>query len=521
MARVAGIAGEQLRLGQRRRRSHTGERPGHHRTQGRPGSLQEIRCPQAVDATEELKRPLRHSGDRLRLQVEHVPVELGWPAHRLAGVVHDVVEACVASVDVLAERLDAGRVPQVEPVHLQPVDPVPGVGLLGVAAGGIPGKPGGDDQGGAGPEQLDAGLVADLDPSAGEQRHLAREVGGFGALGEVEGCAGGAQLVVEVVDCEVALLADVAVPVLPERRSLGIGDVSLFEVLGDEHVGGHEHGPGAQASDPRVGQHRLVALHLVRPFAPPAGLGLLPSGLDVGIEGVPGCVEEPQPLLGGEGVEERPVGGDELEELGRRHQAVGQVGVVTHSPRMTTRAGGRTSAAEKTSDVGGLAGVLEAVRDEAGQTDAEGHRRIPVLVDHPLEVVLSETAEVGDRPVVDGIVVADEVGSRPSHAGHVVCRVAVAVVLRVRSPSEALVPTVGQVALLLAGGLGDVVVLHPGEVPDEPGDGVGPVAGRGGELALIQVVHGRAHDVGQAPIELDEVAADIHGRLLLKATDAP
>jgi hypothetical protein len=35
-------------------------------------------------------------------------------------------------------------------------------------------------------QQLDAGLVADLDPTAGEQRDATRQVGGLGALGEVE-----------------------------------------------------------------------------------------------------------------------------------------------------------------------------------------------------------------------------------------------------------------------------------------------------------------------------------------------
>ena len=92
--------------------------------------------------------------------------------------------------------------------------PLAEVRFLRVARGGIAREAGGDDQLRAGAQQLQAGLVADLDPAAGEQRDAAAQVGQFGALGEIELRAGRAQLVVEVVDLRVLLLADVAVPQL-------------------------------------------------------------------------------------------------------------------------------------------------------------------------------------------------------------------------------------------------------------------------------------------------------------------
>ena len=145
------------------------------------------------------------------LEVHHVPVELRRPSHRLAGVVDDEVEPGPGDVEVVAERLHARRVAQVEAEDLEPVGPVVEVGLLRVAQGGVAREPGRDDQLRAGAEELDAGLVADLHPAAGQEGHPAAEVGRLGPLVEVQRAAVRAQLVVEVVDLDVVLLADVAV----------------------------------------------------------------------------------------------------------------------------------------------------------------------------------------------------------------------------------------------------------------------------------------------------------------------
>ena len=54
-------------------------------------------------------------------------------------------------------------------------------------------------------------MITDFDATAGEKRDAAGEVGEFGALAEVEGGAGGAKLIVEVMNEGVFLFADVAV----------------------------------------------------------------------------------------------------------------------------------------------------------------------------------------------------------------------------------------------------------------------------------------------------------------------
>ena len=70
---------------------------------------------------------------------------------------------------------------------------------------------------GAIPEQAERDVHPDLGAAAREQGALAGEIGPSIPLGVVEGCAVGAQLVVEGVDERVVLLADVARSRLDER----------------------------------------------------------------------------------------------------------------------------------------------------------------------------------------------------------------------------------------------------------------------------------------------------------------
>ena len=91
--------------------------------------------------------------------------------------------------------------------------PVAEIGLCGVARRRVAREARGDDQVRARPEELEPGLVADLDAPARQQRDAAAQVGQFGPRREVEVRARGAELVVEVMDARIAVLADVAVPV--------------------------------------------------------------------------------------------------------------------------------------------------------------------------------------------------------------------------------------------------------------------------------------------------------------------
>ena len=226
--------GEQVPLvgGLLREEPHLGELGGGRRARaqhGEPGRLEHgllaLEHVVAAHAGVVAEQPLHLGRERVlgcELGLQHVPVEVGRPAHRLAGVVDDVVEAVVGRQEVVAERLDARRVAQVEPVDLEPVVPVAEVGLLRVAGGGVAREAGRHDQVRAGAKQLDPRLVADLHAAAREHRDAALEVGGLRALREVEGGARRAELVVERVQLPVGLLADVAVLLLGRlaRRSL-------------------------------------------------------------------------------------------------------------------------------------------------------------------------------------------------------------------------------------------------------------------------------------------------------------
>ena len=223
-----------------------------------------------------------HAVRRGGLALEHVAIELGRPAHRLAGVVDDEVEAVPRLVQVLAEGLDARRVPQVEAEDLEPVAPLAEVGLPRVARGRVAREAGRHDQVGAGTQQLDAGLVADLHAPARQQGDAPREVCGLGALAVVEVAALRAQLVVERVDLDVVALAHVAVLRLDDLAEAGIVlDVLLLEGGGREHVRRGEDGLLPQHADAGLGEHGLVALELrcLRPA--PRRLARLPPARHV------------------------------------------------------------------------------------------------------------------------------------------------------------------------------------------------------------------------------------------------
>ena len=161
--------------------------------------------------------------------IHHVAVEIGRAAHGLAGVADDEIEAIAGVVGRAGRRLrrsgcGARSRPKISRRSPQSFE----VGFGGEALGGIAREAGGDDELGAGAEELDAGLVADLDAAAGEQGDAAAEVGGLGAFAVVEVGAVRAELVVEVVDARGSLLADVAVLRLDHLAEVGVvGDFAV------------------------------------------------------------------------------------------------------------------------------------------------------------------------------------------------------------------------------------------------------------------------------------------------------
>ena len=242
----------------------------------------------------------------------HVRVEAGWTPDGLARVVDDEVEALARSHELAAERFHAGRVAQVEAEDLEPVRPIAEVGLLRIARGGVAREPRRDDQLRARAEKLQSRLVADLDATAGDERNPPAQVRKFGARGEIEIGAGGAQLIVEVVNAGVSRLADVA----DARRGSGfVCDVVLAivrrEMRGREHVRRGDDGAPAQPPDAGLVQHRLC---LPDTFC---SRGLLPFPLRPRVRyREPGeCLMQAAPILRREPLEQPPVGSDLLQHV--------------------------------------------------------------------------------------------------------------------------------------------------------------------------------------------------------------
>jgi hypothetical protein len=175
----------------------------------------------------------------------------------------------------------------------------------------------------AGPQELDPSLVADLDAPAGEQRDAARQVRRLRALAEVEVAARPAELVVEGVQLDVVLLADVAVlrrGRLPELR-LAL-HLDLLEAGRRKDVRRRVDGLLAQKADPGLGEQRLVASQPgLLPLAPDDLVETAPLD-DVRVVDVPGRCEQPCSLLERQRLEQAPVADDRLERLGRSPQSL-------------------------------------------------------------------------------------------------------------------------------------------------------------------------------------------------------
>ncbi len=236
--------------------------------------------------------------ERGSLAVHHVAVEVRWAAHGLARVVDDVIEPIARRQHVPAERLDARGVAQVESEHLESVTPLGEVGLGCVPCRSVTRETGGHDERDTASQQLDSRLVTDLHPPARQERDPAGEVGELAAFGVVELGALRAQLVVEVVHLVVLGLADVTVLRFDGFAVRGLVDVVLHETAGGVDVGGGEHGLFAQRANPRLCQHRLVALHLRRATLALERLRSNASFLGIGEEHVAGGVDQVDLLLG-------------------------------------------------------------------------------------------------------------------------------------------------------------------------------------------------------------------------------
>ena len=172
-----------------------------------------------------------------RLAFHHVLIKLRRTPHRLARIVDDEIQTVASGQQLPAEGFDAWRVPQIEPEDFQPAAPVVEIRFAGITRGGVARKSRGDNERRAGTQKFDARLIADLDAAAGQQRHSATQVRRFGSLQEVEFGARRAKLIVEMMNCRIRLLADIAMLRLGGLAKIRIFHIALFEVGGGKTFG--------------------------------------------------------------------------------------------------------------------------------------------------------------------------------------------------------------------------------------------------------------------------------------------
>src|SRR5262245_5063651 len=166
---------------------------------------------QAFVRPKQLPLVLGHVVQRCCLALHHVRVEVRRTTHRLARVVDDEVETRARGEKLATEGFDAGRVTEIETEDLEAMAPGREVRLAGVTMCRVAREARRDDQVRPAAQQLQTGLIADLHAAAREERHPSGEVRQLSALVEVQLGAGGTELIVEVMDDRVLLLADVAV----------------------------------------------------------------------------------------------------------------------------------------------------------------------------------------------------------------------------------------------------------------------------------------------------------------------
>ena len=120
----------------------------------------------------------------------------------------------------------------------------------------------------------------------------------------------------------------------------------------------------------------------------------------------------------------------------------------------------------------------------ADESHAGGDRRVPALVDLPLELLLVHAAEIAGGRKRHLVVVADEqIGVGDPDRVHLLGGVPMADVLGVVGQSEAFLPLLPHVRLPRE--VGDVVVLDSRQMPQQPAD---RVAGSGGTVAQSLMV---------------------------------
>ena len=154
---------------------------------------------------------------------------------------------------------------------------------------------------------------------------------------------------------------------------------------------------------------------------------------------------------------------------------------------------------------GRLADVLQVVGNHADQPHPEGDWRIPAGVHDPAQLRVVHPAQELHGAVVHRLVISDEqLRGDTGHLRHLVGRVAESGDRGRERQLEALEPAGVGPHLVALRDVGEVIVLHAGEVPDQPADRVRAIVHPGGQVLRSQPADNAAHRTPDASEAVDE-----------------
>ncbi len=163
-------------------------------------------------------------------------------------------------------------------------------------------------------------------------------------------------------------------------------------------------------------------------------------------------------------------------------------------------------------DERGLTGVLEIVAHDTHESHPERDRRIPRGVDDAIEIVPAQRPQVRDGARMHRVVIAQQQIRRDVHLPHVVRRVPESDVGQRERQRESIGPAVRDPDLVVARGVGDVIVLHAGEMPGQPRDRVRVRIDVIRQGVAGQPVEGRVHRLRDAVESIFQQLELIHSR---------
>src|SRR5882672_11088464 len=205
---------------------------------------------------------LRQAVQRTSLARHHMLIKIRGTSHRLTGIVDNKIKPLTGLEQMPAKSFYARGVAQIEPEDFESIAPFVKIRLAGVTGSRVSREARSNNELRAGPQKFDTGLVANLDPPAGEERNPPTQVSQLRSFLEIQGGASRAELVIEMMNGRVVLFADVTILRINHfTKGFVPLNLLLLECFGRNNVRCSKHRPFPQLADPGFREHSLIALY--------------------------------------------------------------------------------------------------------------------------------------------------------------------------------------------------------------------------------------------------------------------